>query len=276
MLRGAVEVRRAGLDDVEDLLLLWAQCRDELVRAGRVHPGNPVENIRVRLRAALENGDFHVLGAWWDGRAAGFALLRSAPVIPLVEGAALHVEHLFVTPELRRHGVARALLLGVTCVAERQGAEQVLSNVPPAAREVHRFFARLGFAPLFVRRAVPTVVLRRRLSGDARRPGVDDLLSRRRSLRARRARASFPAVELGPAPPAPPALVPERPRRTDADSVGESRTVAAVNAARAALTSPIGAWRDVDLPGLERGAAGGPIAGGSVGGGSIAGGAAGR
>jgi hypothetical protein len=151
---------------------------------------------------------------------------------------------------LRRHGVARALLLGVTCVAERQGAEQVLSNVPPAAREVHRFFARLGFAPLFVRRAVPTVVLRRRLSGDTRRPGVDDLLSRRRSLRARRALEPYPAVELGPAPEEPVACAPERPRRTGTEG-GESRTVAAVNAARAALSSPIGAWRDVDLPGIE-------------------------
>jgi GNAT superfamily N-acetyltransferase len=255
MLRGAVEVRRAGLDDVEDLLLLWAQCRDELVRAGRVYPGSPVENIRVRLRAALENGDYHVLGAWWDGRAAGFALLRTAPVIPLVDGSALHVEHLFVTPELRRHGVARALLTGVTCVAERQGAEQVLSNVPPAAREVHRFFARLGFAPLFVRRAVPTVVLRRRLSGDARRPGVDDLLSRRRSLRARRAARPVAAVEVEETTRAsaeePAASAPERPRRTGTEG-GESRTVAAIGAARAALTTPIGAWRDVDLPGVER------------------------
>jgi hypothetical protein len=56
--------------------------------------------------------------------------------------------------------------------------------------------------------------------------------------------------EVGPAPEEPAAFVPERPRRPAGESA-ESRTVAAIGAARAALTSPIGAWRDVDLPRLE-------------------------
>jgi hypothetical protein len=74
-------------------------------------------------------------------------------------------------------------------VAERHGAEQVVSNAPPSARETHRFLARLGFTPLVVRRVAPTALLRRRLAGESRRSALEDLLSRRRSLRARAGRS---------------------------------------------------------------------------------------
>jgi hypothetical protein len=106
----------------------------------------------------------------------------------------VHVEHLFVVPPVRRHGVARALLHGVASVAERHGADQVVSNAPPSARETHRFLARLGFTPLVVRRVAPTSLLRRRLAGESRRSALEDLLSRRRSLRARTGRQQVAAA----------------------------------------------------------------------------------
>jgi hypothetical protein len=83
------------------------------------------------------------------------------------------------------------LLLLATSIAERHGAEQMLAGAPPSARETHRFLARLGFAPLVVRRVVATSALRRRLAGENQRRGLDDLLSRRRSLRARSLRSGW-------------------------------------------------------------------------------------
>ena len=60
-----------------------------------------------------------------------------------------------------------------------------ITSVAPWARDMHRFFARLGFSPVTVRRSVSPAVLRRRLTGEQHRGALEDLLSRRRSLRAR-------------------------------------------------------------------------------------------
>lgn len=182
MPRVPVEVRRCTVDDVDEVLALWREARAETDRSNRPVP---VEQLRPRLTAALERGEAEVLLARWDARPAGFVLVRIAPLSMLGETLAVHVEQLFVTPELRRHGIARALLSGVVARAERECADQVVTGVPPWARDTHRFFARLGFTPLVVRRTVATGVLRRRLAGESARAAVDDLLSRRRSLRAR-------------------------------------------------------------------------------------------
>jgi hypothetical protein len=59
--------------------------------------------------------------------------------------------------------------------------------VLPHLRETQRFYARLGFGPVVVRRSVPVSMLRRRLAGDARATQVDNVLARRRTLRRVRA-----------------------------------------------------------------------------------------
>jgi GNAT superfamily N-acetyltransferase len=177
-----VEVRRCTVDDVEEVLALWREARADADRSSRPMP---LEQLRPRLAAAIQRGEVEVLLARWDGRPAGFVVIRIAPLTLLGETPAVHVEQLFVTPELRRHGIARGLLSGVVARAERECADQVVTGVPPWARDTHRFFARLGFTPLVVRRTVATGVLRRRLTGESARGAVDDLLSRRRSLRAR-------------------------------------------------------------------------------------------
>jgi ribosomal protein S18 acetylase RimI-like enzyme len=179
--RVPVEVRRATADDIEDVLSLWCEAREP----DRHSRPLPVEQLRPRLLTAIERGEVEVLLARWDARPAGYVIVRLAPLTLLAETPAMHVEHLFVTPELRKHGIARALLSGVVARAERECADTVVAGVSPWARETHRFFARLGFTPLVVRRTVATPVLRRRLAGESARGAVDDLLSRRRSLRAR-------------------------------------------------------------------------------------------
>jgi GNAT superfamily N-acetyltransferase len=180
-----VDVRRAVVADLDDLLLLWGQARDEVTGTTRAVAGTAPDHLRPRLREALEGDEVHVLVARLDGAAAGYALLRVAPVFAITDGPCLHIEHLFVTPEARRRGVAKALLAGVASVAERAGADQVMTSVAPAARDTHRFLARLGFSPFVVRRVASTAVLRRKLAGETRRGTLDDLLSRRRSLRAK-------------------------------------------------------------------------------------------
>jgi GNAT superfamily N-acetyltransferase len=184
MNRPPVEVTRVGPSDVDDVLELWAVARQETARGNRSLAVEPV-SVRERLVTALETDQLHVVLARWSGRPAGYALARLSPAAPLLEGTVLQMEHLFVVPELRRHGIARSLLLAVAGIAERYGAEQVMTAAPPGARETHRYLARLGFSPVLVRRVVSASMLRRRLAGESRRGGLEDLLSRRRFLRAR-------------------------------------------------------------------------------------------
>jgi GNAT superfamily N-acetyltransferase len=196
--RQPIDVRRAGAGDLDDLLQLWALAREDVGPLGRPSSSTSVEAIRPRLRAALLGDDIPVVIARWEGRPAGYTLVRVVPVAALLEGLAVQIEQLFVVPEFRRHGVARALLACVTGIADRAGADQIVSSAPPSARDSHRFLARLGFSPVVVRRVVSTSVLRRKLAGECRRGGLEDLLSRRRSLRAR---AGWPRrPEPAPAP----------------------------------------------------------------------------
>ncbi len=61
-------------------------------------------------------------------------------------------------------------------------------NVPPTARDVNRFYARIGFAPLVVRRTAPIGHLRRKLGVEPRldsRDATIDLTPVQRSLRRR-------------------------------------------------------------------------------------------
>jgi GNAT superfamily N-acetyltransferase len=193
MMRPPVDVRQAGECDIEDLLVLWVQARAETSGAGRPLLGACPDAIRPRLLDAVtRREDLHILLARWEGRPAGFAVVRVGQLMPVMEGDCVQLEHLFVTAPLRRHGVARALLAGVAAVAERHGADQILSGAPPSAREVHRFLARLGFTPLVLRRVVGTATLRRRLAGESKRSALEDLLSRRRSSRARSTRLPTP------------------------------------------------------------------------------------
>ena len=195
MSRPSPDVRRATLDDVDDLVLLWIRSRDEAGGATRALAGGSADQLRCRIQEAVNLAGVMVLVAGVDGTAAGFAVVRRAPLMPVVDESTLHVENLYVTPDLRRRGVAKALLSAVAGLAERHGIEQVVVNAPPSSRDANRFLARLGFTPLVVRRLASTATLRRHLAGENRRGGLDDLLSRRRSLRARTER-SEPTVEL--------------------------------------------------------------------------------
>jgi GNAT superfamily N-acetyltransferase len=190
--RALVEVRRVTVDELGDVLELWTQGRDEITRQGR--QSTSAEQVAPRLADALAAGQIEILLARREGRPAGFLILREMPLTFMVDQPAICIDQLFVAAEARRHGVARAMLSLVAGRAERSGAEQIVSSVTPWARDTHRFFARLGFSPLTVRRSVSPATLRRRLTGESTRGGLEDLLARRRSLRARARRQPALAI----------------------------------------------------------------------------------
>jgi len=188
MTRIAVRVRAAIADDVAELVELWTElqdsARDPLVP--RARSAEPAASLAAtRLRNLLDNPLARVVVAEdRTGRIVGMALLACEQFGEFFEVSAVHLSHLVVHPDHRRRGVGHALLSASAAYAEESGVDQLVVSVPPALREAHRFFARLGFVPLVSRRVAAVGVLRRRLAdgGGSRL----DALVRRRTIPVRR------------------------------------------------------------------------------------------
>ncbi len=185
MTRNALLVAPVGPEDVESLMELWSSARAE-AGSVRLEPATPARTCTGSSTDVLTRHGVHAFIARHDGRAVGYVITTSGPLLPLVDTPAVCIEHLFVQPDCRHKGAGTALISACATLAERVGAEQVAVGVPSSDREPNRFFARLGFAPFVVRRVVGVKALRRRLGGsEGTTRGLDQTLLRRRSLRAR-------------------------------------------------------------------------------------------
>ncbi len=188
MSRTAVRVRPALTDDVAELVELWTElqdsARDPLIARARL-ADSTASLAASRLDSLLDNPLARVVVAEdRAGRIVGMALLGAERFGEFFEVSAVHLTHLVVHPDHRRRGVGHALLAAAAAYAEESSVEQLVVSVPPALREAHRFFARLGFVPLVSRRVATVSVLRRRLAegGGSRL----DALVRRRTIAVRR------------------------------------------------------------------------------------------
>lgn len=188
MKRAAVTVRGAQPGDLTSLLVLVTLARDDDDPDHQRTTEPPRSGLvvdRPRLEALLRRTDVQVLLAHDRPGAepVGVLVLRRGELLPLTGHEAVHVEQLWVHPEHRRRGVARALLRHAAATAEQSGLDEVVCTLPPTWREAHRFLARLGFAPLTAQRAVSVPNLLRRLGSEAgtrRRSGLEQVLARRR------------------------------------------------------------------------------------------------
>lgn len=185
MPRSTVEVGRAVPEDVDLLLTLVRQARDQDQQPSREESAS----YRARMRSALSRPDVSVYLARCGGDPVGVVVLRLGETVPLTGQEAVHVDQLYVDPRWRRRGVARQLLAVAANAAEHFGAGDIVCSTPPGARDAQRFLARLGFTPLAVQRVVPLATLRRRLAGEGvgrRRTGAELVLARRRRQAAQR------------------------------------------------------------------------------------------
>ncbi|MFZ1287217.1 MAG: GNAT family N-acetyltransferase [Candidatus Phosphoribacter sp.] len=181
-----VHVRKADERSFHAVCALWAEQREE---RGITDTG-PRKVTPEAIKAALDRRDTVAFVAISKADTVGYVVLSDCSLNPFADSGCVAVEQLFVTRAARKQGVARALMAAVATYADRQGAEQVASNVPSGGREANRFFARLGFTPHTVRRLTTTTSLQRRLLDDesGARFALDQLLARRRVVRLRAAR----------------------------------------------------------------------------------------
>lgn len=194
MSRPAVTVRRVQPEDHSDFIELWMAHR---IENGTTPEAAARLALDGTLRAALERADICAAIADVDGTPGGYVVLTDSTRSLLVDSPCVSIDMLYVRPELRREGIARALIGATTMYADRQGAEHIVTAVPAQDRDANRFFARLGFAPETLRRITSVSALQRRLAGEhVPRYSLEKVLARRRDLRARaRAAASTGPME---------------------------------------------------------------------------------
>lgn len=187
-----VRVRPVTLADLQTLLELGDELRDQVL-PGEGRSGSRQGNmagraaLAQRYTEAIEDPERHLVLAvgGLDGapeEPLGMALLTIASANALLDIPAVHVSHGVVSDKHRRRGAGKALVAAAASFAEDHGIDQLVVSVHPGSRDAARFFARLGFAPLAVRRTAPVSVVRRRLAqGERTEQGI-----RRRSMRLSR------------------------------------------------------------------------------------------
>ena len=187
MSRPGVAVREARQEDMPELLTMWDELRELGGRIERAMPTPDRDAVLARLEQVAADPDSRALVASVDGEVAGLVVLSVTPFAPLFDACAVNAHYLHVRDGFRGRGVGKALLAAAVTYADEVGAEHVLTSVLPQMRDTQRFYARLGFAPVMVRRSVPVSLLRRRLSGGPASLVAEHLVARRRSLRRVRA-----------------------------------------------------------------------------------------
>lgn len=185
-----VRVRPVTLDDLPALLQLGEELREQLLplegpARGRASTEAGRAAVAQRYAEAIADPDRHLVlavGGQEGGQEEplGMALLTVATANALLDLPAVHISHAVVSHRHRRRGAGKALVAAAAAFAEERGIEQLIISVHPGSRDAARFFARLGFAPLAVRRTAPVSLVRRRLAlGD----GKGEQLARHRPRR---------------------------------------------------------------------------------------------
>ena len=115
----------------------------------RVHYGQESDPVRTRawLAEQISAGRLEVTIAERDGAALGLITTLVQPA-SLRLGAAWAVRDLFVAPEHRRAGVARALLAHVVGRARAAGALRVALQTESGNGPAQALYAALGFGPV--------------------------------------------------------------------------------------------------------------------------------
>jgi ribosomal protein S18 acetylase RimI-like enzyme len=158
-MKPAVVVRTAELADVAELVRL---TEDTVVSPGRVKAGGGRSGRYVDLLAAPDRAVLVAVDDKTD-RIVGVVVASEDEIGALEPVRALVISQLVVGLADRRRGVGRSLLSAVVRHATELGIDQIVVAVATNDRDANRYLARLGFAPLVVRRIANTAVLRRSL-----------------------------------------------------------------------------------------------------------------
>lgn len=187
MPRGHIRVRVASTSDLPAILNLVRDTRQLVPHAiGGAHVRRAEPALVDRYESLLENDDRTLFLALDDEeQVLGMAVASVDEISATVALPAVHVTNLVVGARHRRRGVGRVLITSIVRYAEAHGVDHIVAGVISEDRETHRYLARLGFAPMVVRRVAPTATVRRAL-------GLGDTLLDRRLVAGAARRARLP------------------------------------------------------------------------------------
>ncbi len=194
MRRGSIAVRDATVDDLDTVTSFADHVRG--LPGGRRHGNRPASpaDTRNRYAALLTNPARRVVLAVAEADlVVGMAVLSVDLGGELLDVPIVRVSHLVVDRDHRRRGAGRALVAAAGSYAEQVGVEHVTVGAPTTDREANRFLARLGFAPVVVRRVAPLPVLRRHLAA----PETDAVPAHLTLRRTPRVRGALIRSQLG-------------------------------------------------------------------------------
>jgi GNAT superfamily N-acetyltransferase len=150
---GPVEIRRAGADDLDTAIGLLRRFFSE-------GSFNAVTRcMDDTLTTVIDHADSAVFLAIDEGKSIGIATNRIESA--LGNGRPSVIEHLYVLPDARRHGVASSLLAAALDWSQEQSCPSVFVTFRVEDDETHaltHFYARRGFD------VVGETILARRLS----------------------------------------------------------------------------------------------------------------
>jgi ribosomal protein S18 acetylase RimI-like enzyme len=189
--RGNVRVRPAATSDINDLIAL-SEDNGVVDHVGRRGRKGDSESLVERYVTLLSDMDRLVLVAIDEvtDQLVGFIVMLEERVGVLAPTATLYISHLLVAPYFRKRGAGRALLTGAVRHAEDREIDHVVVGVQAGARDANRYLARLGFAPLVVRRIASVATLRRSL-------GIAESIDRVALRRRRTVRGVLPSRVIG-------------------------------------------------------------------------------
>jgi N-acetylglutamate synthase-like GNAT family acetyltransferase len=186
-----VTVRDAEPEDVHALRELLAAVTI------RSHDDPRLEDELTAIANVAVDPDQRLVVAEIDGDVVGVAHLVRATLSPLQTETAVHVLHLNVRDDQRRHGVGHALLEATVTWAEEKSSSHVIVAATASNRDTNRFMARLGLGQAALMRVATVPSLRSRLPvetpvaarvGSRSHRSVGQVLAQRRSLRRAQAR----------------------------------------------------------------------------------------
>jgi ribosomal protein S18 acetylase RimI-like enzyme len=172
-----VATRTARPSDLPAVLSLIRQHRAEAHAEGVLSGQTPGTAAAAGFRRLLADPGHRVVLAVLPGDTApdgngngtgelavGLLILGVDPLSVVLGVPQVTIDNLVVHPGHRRRGAGAALLLAAVAYAEERGAAHIVAHCAGQEPERQRFFARMGFAPLTVRRIVPRETLARSLA----------------------------------------------------------------------------------------------------------------
>jgi GNAT superfamily N-acetyltransferase len=197
MSRCPVHVRDASPDDAGALVQVWAGLASRSCTR-EAQPSPVVEAAAAAARiAALP--DQRLLVGVLDGTVVGAVHLILAPLSPIHTEQAVHLSHLHVLPEFRKHGVGKAMVEAALDWAEDTDAPHLLAAASAGSRDANRFMSRLGLTQVAVLRGALVSTLRSKLPvhppaaacvGNRNSRSVGQVIAQRRSMRRAQSRAA--------------------------------------------------------------------------------------